>query len=95
MATKGQKQKKYTMEFKAKVIKEKVEKGKSYVYLSHKYNIPEGTINTWVYQYRKNDEQVVIKKKGRRKTEGIDYKERYEILKKFQDFLEEVDREKK
>ena len=39
---------------------------------------------------------LAIKKKGRRKKEeNIDYKERYEILKKFQEYLKEVDQEKK
>ncbi|XMB71864.1 helix-turn-helix domain-containing protein [Mycoplasmatota bacterium WC30] len=96
MAKKGQTFSKYTNDIKKKVISEKISKGKSYRHLSEKYNIAEGTIFTWIYQYRKNKNQVVNKKKGRpKKDENIDYKEKYEILKKFQDYLEEVDREKK
>lgn len=96
MAKLGQKQSNYTQAFMAKVIKEKIEGGRSYKYLSDKYDIPEGTINTWIYKYRKNGSQILKKQRGRPKKEkNIDYKERYEILKKFQDFLEEVDQEKK
>ncbi|MGI6771115.1 MAG: transposase [Acholeplasmataceae bacterium] len=95
MAKKGQKFKSYTKEFKMKVIFEKVHEEKSYLYLANKYGVPEGTINTWVHQYRKNNNEVITKNRGRQKDEEIDYKERYEILKKFQDYLKEVDRKKK
>lgn len=95
MAKKGQKLEKYNKEFKEEIIKLKLEQGKGYEYLSKKYNIPEGTINTWVYQYRKNNNQMVMKKRGRPKEEDIDYKERYEILKKYQGFLKEAEQEKK
>jgi transposase-like protein len=96
MASKGQKFQKYSEEFKAEVIKAKVELGKSYKYLSQKYGIPKGTINTWVHQYHQNNNIIIAKKRGRpQKEEYIDYKERYEILKKFQEYLKEVDREKK
>ena len=64
-------------------------------YLAETYGIPEGTINTWVYEYKKNIGKTP-KKIGRPKKEtDIDYKERYEILKKFQDYLEVVEHEKK
>jgi transposase-like protein len=95
MATKGQKMRKYTNEFKEKVILEKIEKGRSYGYLAEAYEIPEGTIITWVYEYKKNIGKTQ-KKIGRPKKEtDIDYKERYEILKKFQDYLEVVEHEKR
>lgn len=95
MAKKGQTFNKYTNEFRQKIVYEKIHEGKSYTYLSRKYDIPEGTINTWVYKYNKNDNELIIKKRGRQKQEEIDYKERYEILKKFLDYLREVDQEKK
>jgi transposase-like protein len=96
MASKGQKFQKYSEELKAEVIKAKIELGHGYVYLSQKYGIPEGTINTWVYQYRQDGNKIIKKKRGRLKNEkDIDYKERYEILKKFQEYLKEVDQEKK
>ena len=95
MATKGQKFTKYTKEFKEKVILEKIETGRSYVNLAETYGIPEGTVITWVYQYKKNIGKAP-KKLGRPKKEtAIDYKERYEILKKFQDYLEVVEHEKR
>jgi transposase-like protein len=96
MASKGQKFKIYSEELKAEVIKAKVELGHGYRYLSEKYEIPEGTINSWVYHYHQDSNRIVAKKRGRpKKEENIDYKERYEILKKFQEYLKEVDREKK
>lgn len=85
MASKGQKFKKYDLDFKYKVVEEKL-KGKSYSYLSEKYNIPVGTIVTWVHTL-KLDGALGIKPRGRIKESHLDYKERYEILKKFQDFL--------
>lgn len=95
MASKGQKFNKYTKELKEKVILEKITKEMSYSYLSRKYNIPEGTIITWVYQYRQNRGEVIEKPRGRQKNETTDYKERYEILKKFQAYVKEVERKKK
>jgi transposase-like protein len=96
MASKGQKFKQYSEEIKIEVIKAKVEAGHGYEYLSQKYGIPEGTITNWVYKYRRDNSQLVKKKRGRtKKEENIDYKERYEILKKFQEYLKEVDQEKK
>ena len=85
MASKDQKFNKYDLEFKLKIIKERNE-GKSYRYLSEKYNIPQGTIKTWVHKI-KQDGALGIKQKGRPKESETNYKERYEILKKFQDFL--------
>lgn len=95
MAKKGQTFNKYTNKFKQKVVYEKIHEGKSYGYLSKKYDVPTGTIYTWIYQYRKNGNEVKTKKRGRSKDVKLDYKERYEILKKFQDYLKEVDQEKK
>jgi transposase len=53
------------------------------------------TIETWVRIF-KRDGTLDLKKKGRPvEKEDANYKERYEILKKYQDFLEEVKLEKK
>ena len=90
MASKGQKFKKYTKEFKDMVLKEYHE-GYSAKYLATKYEITsEMTISTWEHQnkYPKSG------KRGRPKKEDIDYKERYEILKKYQAFLK-AQRERK
>jgi transposase-like protein len=94
MSIKGQKLTKYTKELKLHVILEKEEKGVSYSELAKRYQIPEGTVITWVYQYRKN-KGLNVRPQGRPRTDETDYKERYEILKKFRDFLEVVDRKKK
>lgn len=57
--------------------------------LSKKYNIPVKTIKTWIYKYNHKNYDLKSKShlRGRRKEENIDYKERYEILKKYQAFL--------
>lgn len=97
MAKKGQKFIKYDLEFKEKVLKERRETGIPIKILGAKYQIPYKTIQTWE-RISKRDGGLNKAKRGRPKKgedEQIDYKEKYEILKKFQEFLEEVDREKK
>lgn len=91
MAKKGQKFKKYTAEIKREVL-EKYFSGKSTAkMLGEEYGIPKCTIKTWIRRY-KQGEQVIIdtrkEKSGRKKESEIDYKERYEILKKYQAFIE-------
>jgi len=94
MARKGQKFKKYTEVFRTRVIEEHINVGKSKRFLSEKYDVPKGTINTWIYQYKHNG--PTRRKRGRQKqSEEINYKEKYEILKKFLESLEEVEHEKK
>jgi transposase len=94
MASKGQKFKRYNLEFKLKVLKEYRE-GSTEGYLSQKYNVPIGTISTWE-QIAKRDGTLGVAKKGRPKDmKNKDYKERYEILKKFQDFLVKQEQKKK
>ena len=89
MASKGQKFRKYSKELKEMVLKEYHE-GYSSPYLSKKYGIPRGTIDTWEQQFR----HPKLGKRGRPKNKDIDYKERYEILKKYQAFLK-AQRERK
>ncbi len=48
MASKGQKFKKYSLEFKDKILKEYFEGFASSRFLSEKYNISRKTIETWV-----------------------------------------------
>lgn len=92
MARKGQKRKQYDKEFKLKVIKEQVDEGKSSRYLAKKYNVSFKTIDTWVYQYKHGNR--FDKKRGRTIETEATYREKYEILKKFEAFLKEQ-REKK
>jgi transposase-like protein len=95
MASKGQRFKKIPLEIKLEALKERAQEGKSFEYLGTKYGVSKETIKTWLRIYQR-DGGLDVSKKGRPKNEeNIDYKERYEILKKFQRYLEEVDREKK
>jgi transposase-like protein len=95
MARKGIKQNKYNEEFISQIVAEKLNENKSYRFLAKKYDIPEGTIITWVYKFKKSD-TVERKKRGKRKvTEETNYKEKYDILKKYLEYLEEVEQEKK
>jgi transposase len=95
MASKGQKFKKVPLEIRLKAVKEKVYDNRSYRWIAAKYDVSWNTVETWVRIY-KRDNGLDLRKKGRPNTaENIDYKERYEILKKFHEYLEEVDQEKK
>ena len=64
--------------------------------IAKKYSIDESTIWHWIVKDRNQGNQIndINKKRGRTKEENIDYKERYEILKKYQAFLK-AQREKK
>ncbi len=57
--------------------------------IAKKYSIDESTIWHWIVKDRNQGNQIndINKKRGRIKEEDIDYKERYEILKKYQAFL--------
>lgn len=97
MAKKGQKFKKYSNEVKNQIISE-IMKGISHKYISEKYNIPLGTIDTWASKlFHPENYPGYGKKKGRPKEKNLtkeDWKERYEILKKYQAFLK-AQRERK
>ena len=94
MASKGQQFKKYDLDFKKKVLKE-YQEGYSAGYLSEKYSIPKGTIETWNRIAKKHGGLNVAKRGKPVGTKSKDYKERYEILKKFQDFLDKKGQEKR
>ena len=95
MAKKGQKFEKYSKELRLRIVHEKLNEGRTYKYLSEKYGMSSKTIETWVYIFRR-DGSLDVKRKGKPKQDNsLDYKEKYEILKKFQEFLKEVDQEKK
>lgn len=101
MASKGQKFKKYSPELKEKILKEYFEQGINSYSLSKKYNVSDNTIRNWARKVRMNIDISVdhrpnasgkFTKKNNLTLE--DYKERYEILKKYQAFLK-AQREKK
>ena len=91
MASKGQKFNTYSSNLKEEILKQ-LEQGVSSNYLSKKYNISRGTICTWMIKRRKqgNLDNDIYHTRGRKKEKDLtkeDYKERYEILKKYQAFL--------
>jgi len=90
MGKKGQKYRKdYDDELIEKVINEYQNNEGTYVSLAKKYNIASWhTVENWIRKYREKG-QISRQKRGRVKGTKMDYKERYEILKKFQAFLEE------
>jgi transposase-like protein len=87
MASKGQKFNKYTIEQKEKILQEYYEGLGGSKALGRKYNISYRTIDTWIRKIN-HPELKTNSKRGRPKEENIDYKERYEILKKYQAFIE-------
>jgi len=95
MASKGQKFKKVPLETKLKAVRERLEEGKNFTSLGKKYGVSPETVKTWARIF-KRDGGLGIRKRGKaKKDEPVDYKERYEILKKYQEYLREVDPEKK
>ena len=100
MAKKGQNYKKYSPELKEKILKEYFEDGIDTFSLERKYGVSHNTIHTWISKSRKNIDVKIDHRKensGREKFKNLtleDYKERYEILKKYQAFLQ-ARREKK
>lgn len=86
MARKGQKFQKYTPKIKEEIL-EKYSKGSCSSLLEEEYGVPKTTIRTWAF----NLKHQKINGRGRPKTKNLtleDYKERYEILKKYRAFLE-------
>lgn len=87
---------KYSNEFKKKIIDEYLSGKESFYSLESKYNIPNSTIKGWYYNFYKKgiNLESLKENRGRKKTGDIDYKERYEILKKYQAFIK-AQRERK
>ncbi len=95
MASKGQKFQKYSIEEK-EIIVEEYKKGISSAYLEKKYGVPHNTIRQWKYKLTQTG-TLENQKKGRLKEKNLtkeDWKERYEILKKYRAFLK-AQRERK
>ena len=87
----------YSNEFKQMII-DMYKSGKygGYPRIAKMYNISDDTVYKWVKKDRIQGNQTndMEHKRGRPKEENIDYKERYEILKKYQEFIK-AQREKK
>ena len=99
MAKKGQKFKRYSKELKEEILKKYYEENIPSTMLGKEYDVPEDTIRTWVRKIKSGQDVLVDHRQfssGRppKDEDKIDYKERYEILKKYQAFLK-AQREKK
>lgn len=94
MASKGQKFKKYSPDFKEMILKEYFDGIGTPTSLSLKYNVPIKTIKNWIAKTKHNIDVRIDHRPGnagRKKYKNLtleDYKERYEILKKYQAFLQ-------
>ena len=95
MASKGQKQRKYSKEFKEQIKKIYLSGNGTKNSIARDYDLPIKTVQTWIYQWNHPDRFPNLgQKKGRPKDSETDWKERYEILKKYQAFLK-AQRERK
>jgi hypothetical protein len=87
MARKGIKHNNYTVEFIQEVLEKYYSGQGGFTSLANEYKIP---IKTWIYRTNKKINVFENKKTnslGRPKEFEINYKERYEILKKFLTFI--------
>ena len=95
MANKGQRFNKYPEELKIEIVNKYLNNEGTSRSLSKEYGISYHSIENMIYTFKKQGHlNNMNKNKGRKKEENIDYKERYEILKKYQAFLK-AQREKK
>ena len=99
MANKGQTFRNYSKETKEEIVKRYIEDNVSANALAKEYGIPKGSIKNWVHRHMRGENVFVDTqdtRTGRPKKDetDVDYKERYEILKKYQAFLK-AQREKK
>ncbi len=94
MASKGQKFKSYSPELKETILKEYFDGLGTPTTLSLKYDVPFKTIKNWIAKTKHNIDVKTDHRtsgSGRPKSKNLtleDYKERYEILKKYQAFLQ-------
>ena len=96
MASKGQKFIRYTDEERAEIVDQYLSGQGSYKSIAKDRGISWKTVESMVRKYR-NTGTTISKQKGRPKEKDLtkeDWKERYEILKKYQAFLK-AQREKK
>ena len=95
MGKKGQKYNSYTLKFKQQVLQEYLNNEGGAKTLAKRHGIPVRTISNWIKKVNNNidisiDGRGSGPSGGRPKSKNLsleDYKERYEILKKYQAFL--------
>lgn len=82
--------KEYTAEVKREILRKHYEEGATSNALAKEYNIPRSTVKNW-FAKTNNGIDVLIDRRpqysGRIANLDTDYKQRYEILKKMEDFL--------
>ena len=81
---------KYSDELRIEIVEKYFRNEGSSRSLAKEYNMSFKTIDNWIQKHKRtgyNFKDNRNKKVGRKKEADIDYKERYEILKKFQTFL--------
>ena len=90
MASKGQKFRRFSDEERTEIVNKYLSGKYSYQTLANEYGISWCTVHTMVVKYQKTD-STISEQKGRPKEKNLreDYKERYEILKKYRAFLKE------
>ena len=96
MASKGQKFIRFTNEGRAEIVGKYLSGKYGYKSLAKEYGISWKTVESKVRKYKRTG-TTIAKPKGRQKERELtkeDYKERYEILKKYQAFLK-AQRERK
>ena len=96
MASKGQKFNKYTEEQILEIVQRCIS-GESGYRLAEEYGISVGTIKTWKRKFVNHPELYTDNKRGRTKEKDLtkdDWKQRYEIIKKYRAFLK-AQRERK
>jgi len=93
MAKKGQKFNKYDDEFREQVALDYLNGKGTYMSIANTYGISWKTVEGWVRKYKSNGTTALLPK-GKIPEKEINYKERYEILKKFQAFLKEQQEKK-
>lgn len=77
---------KYDLKTREKIVKLVLYEKVSYREIERKYKIPRNTAFNWVKKYKERGTVIPFVDT---KLDNIDYKEQYEILKKFQAFLKE------
>ena len=92
MANKGQSFKSHSPQIKESILKEYFDGYGSQFVLAKKYNISRSTLKNWIIKSRRNIDVSIDGRGCSRKPKPKiitleDYKERYEILKKYQAFL--------
>ena len=95
LAKKGQKQSPLASEFKEEIIQRYAKVERNPTRLSEEYGVSKKTIQNWIYKLEHTERFPGLgMKRGRPRDSETDWKERYEILKKYRAFLK-AQRERK